>query len=101
MAIQLKTLRELVGQVGGLSDTALQIIVEAESNFIDSRLPDIPDDASRDSVLVDLVKNKLAYEGYTSSSIQGFSTSWTDKRNEIISRLEPSILTVRGSDDYY
>ena len=91
MTIALTTLRELVGQVGGLSDTALQLILDAEDSYITSVAPDADDNELRDSVLVDLIKNKLAYDGYASSSIQGFSGSWENRRSCIVDILLPSI----------
>ena len=87
MALSLTTLKELVGQTGGLSDKALQHLIDSENAWISQVMPSVEDCPTRDSVLVDLIKNRIAYEGYSSISTKGFSMSYQEHRDTIVSRL--------------
>ena len=98
MVIEISTLKELC-RVGGISETALTLVRDAEDLYITDNVPEAEDNELRDSVLVDLCRNRLAYMGYTTFGSLGLTGSWEDQRREIISALLPEIQINTYADD--
>lgn len=79
-----------------LDDIPLQRILDAEQGEVirlfGEETSDTPNVSQRDSVVIDLVKNNLAYSGYSSQSLPGVSVSYTDQRNRLLRRLESPLV---------
>lgn len=63
MTLLKETIRELVGQVGGYSEPAFQHLIDAETERVTQYAPLAPDDALRDSVIVNLIKLSVEFQG--------------------------------------
>ena len=88
MAITLEQVEELT-KVGGLTEEALELIMNGEIAYIDSIAPEAEDNNLRDSIIVDLIKLRLAFNGYSSMMLGNFSGSYTNKRLCIVKPLLP------------
>lgn len=70
-----------------LSDENWQRMLDGELLYLEREAPDAPDNAERDLVLVDLIKNRLAYRGLASLSEAGVTTAWRRERANIVRHL--------------
>lgn len=70
-----------------LTDANWQRLIDAETTYLSRWAPDHPDDAEHDMVIVDLCKLRLAYNGLRSMSESGYSQTWENRRECIVSQV--------------